>query len=198
MLRLWIFSLWISVVVASTPESNAHETLESLTDQYKIGADYRPQDGVPKGKTANCKIASTAYGGREIDYQLYAPSHYDGTMEACVMVFQDGKNWVRETGAWHLPLVFNNLIPSGETPITIGIFIDPSSQRTGTKEYDSMSDRYACYLSEEVLPEVGKSYKLTSDPNRLGIAGFSLGAICAFTVAWEKLDQFRECGRSRR
>lgn len=192
MLRLWIFSLCIWVAVASTTDSNAQESQEPLTDQYEIGPDSKPKDGVPKGLVTKSKIASTVYDGREFSYQLYVPSQYDGTTEACVMVFQDGNNWVREPGAWHLPVVFDNLISKGEMPVTIGIFIDPSSQRTRAEEYDTMSDRYSRFLTEEVLPEVGKSYKLTSDPNRRAIAGFSSGAICAFTVAWEKPDQFRK------
>ena len=34
--------------------------------------------------------------------------------------------------------------------------------------------------------------KLTDDPELRAIAGMSSGAICAFTVAWERPDQFRK------
>lgn len=44
---------------------------------------------------------------------------------------------------------------------------------------------------DELLPEVGKTYTLTSDPARRAIGGASSGAICAFTVAWHRPDQFR-------
>jgi sugar lactone lactonase YvrE len=54
-----------------------------------------------------------------------------------------------------------------------------------------MGDRYAKFLVEEILPEVSKSYNLSSDPNDRAIAGASSGAICAFTVAWERPDAFR-------
>ena len=59
-------------------------------------------------------------------------------------------------------------------------------------EYDSLSDAYARFLVDELLPEVGKSYNLTTDPERRAIGGTSSGAICAFTVAWHRPDQFRE------
>lgn len=165
---------------------------KTLTDQYEIGPDSKPLEGVPKGTVFQAKITSAVYDGREFNYQIYVPSQYDGSSEACVMLFQDGNNWVREPGAWHLPVVFDNLIAKGEMPITIGIFVDPSSQRTRADEYDTLSDRYARFVIDEVLPDVAKTYKLTTEPNRRAIAGFSSGAICAFTVAWERPDHFRK------
>ena len=49
-------------------------------------------------------------------------------------------------------------------------------------------------LLEELLPEVEKAHglSLTTDPEARGIAGASSGAICAFTVAWERPDAFRK------
>src|SRR5690606_23198593 len=58
-------------------------------------------------------------------------------------------------------------------------------------EYDSMGDRYARFLLEEIVPEVKKKYNLSDDPNDRGIGGASSGAICAFNVAWERPDAFR-------
>jgi hypothetical protein len=42
-----------------------------------------------------------------------------------------------------------------------------------------------------MLPEVRKKYKITDDPAGRAIGGTSSGAICAFTVAWNRPDQFR-------
>ena len=44
-------------------------------------------------------------------------------------------------------------------------------------EYDAMGDRYARFLIEEILPEVGKKYKISSDPNDRGLAGSSSGGL---------------------
>ncbi len=46
-------------------------------------------------------------------------------------------------------------------------------------------------LLEEMLPEVGKKYRLTDDPEKRVIGGTSSGAICAFTAAWQRPDYFR-------
>ena len=101
-----------------------------------------------------------------------------------------------------MPTVFDNLIHKGEMPVTIGIFINPGNfppskedakgRSNRSYEYDSLSDEYARFLLEEILPEVGKSYKLTDDPNGRAIGGISSGGICAWTVAWERPDAFRK------
>jgi enterochelin esterase-like enzyme len=57
-------------------------------------------------------------------------------------------------------------------------------------EYDTPSDQFARFLEQEILPEVGKSYKLRQDAAGRGIGGISSGGICAFTAAWERPDLF--------
>ena len=59
-------------------------------------------------------------------------------------------------------------------------------------EYDSLGDRYARFLIEELIPEVEKKYKLSTDPALHAICGQSSGGSCAFTAAWERPDYFRK------
>lgn len=107
------------------------------------------------------------------------------------MVFQDG-NAARE----YVVPVFDNLIAQGDMPVTVGIFIEPGGIKTPRDnrsfEYDTLGDRYARFLLDEILPEVGKSVTLRRDPAARAIAGQSSGAIVAFTVAWERPDEFRK------
>ena len=141
---------------------------------------------------------SNIYPGTERNYWVYVPKSYDPSKPACVMVVQDGLS--RATG-WNLPSVLDSLITVKQIPVVIGIFIDhgkvPSSGNDNyprynrSLEYDALGDRYARFLVEEILPEVGRSYNMSSDPNDRSIAGASSGAICAFNVAWERPDQFR-------
>ena len=42
--------------------------------------------------------------------------------------------------------------------------------------------------STKFLPEVGRKYNLTKDPDGRCIAGSSSGGICAFTVCWQRPD----------
>ena len=120
------------------------------------------------------------------------------------MVFQDGHAYVNRNGAYRAPVVMDNLIHSGQMPVTIGVFVDPGHkkdklpEKTGWRpkpenrahEYDRLSDDYVRFLLEEILPKVESKYKITKDPAGRAICGASSGGICAFTAAWEKPDQF--------
>jgi hypothetical protein len=46
--------------------------------------------------------------------------------------------------------------------------------------------------SHGLLPALKKDYNLSDNPEDRGIGGASSGAICAFTVAWHRPDQFRK------
>jgi len=53
-------------------------------------------------------------------------------------------------------------------------------------------DRYARVIVDEVLSVLAKDYNISKDPERRGIGVASSGAIAAFTVAWQRPDQFRK------
>ena len=169
---------------------------------YVLGPDSQVKPGVPKGKVAKYSWNTSAvFPGTTRDYWVYVPAQYDGSKPACVMIFQDGAGFAGDNGAWHLPTVLDNLIQEGAVPVTIAILIDPGvlpavrpdqmARYNRSYEYDGLGDRYARFLTEEILPEVGKQYKLSADPNDRAIAGSSSGGIAAFNAAWERPDAFR-------
>ena len=47
-------------------------------------------------------------------------------------------------------------------------------------------------IVDELLPKLYAEYRISRDPDRHGIAGWSSGAIAGFTVAWQRPDQFRK------
>ncbi|MDE0055005.1 MAG: alpha/beta hydrolase-fold protein, partial [Gammaproteobacteria bacterium] len=53
-----------------------------------------------------------------------------------------------------------------------------------------LSDAYARFLLDEILPEVGKDYNLVDDPQGRAIGGMSDGGLASFTAAWERPDAF--------
>ena len=169
--------------------------------QYTLGPDSLLQEGVPHGTITQYHWKSERiYPGTERDYWLYMPQQYDGSQPACLMVFQDGKSYLGPE--LNAPVVFDNLIHTGAMPVTIGLFVSPGDKGPGNPlyggtdnrsfEYDSLGDRYARFLIEELLPEIGKQCNITIDPAGRGICGISSGGICAFTVAWERPDAFRK------
>ena len=173
-------------------------------DQYKLGSDSMPKDGVPKGEVKQMPAwtESKVFPGTTRDWWLYIPAQYKPETPANVMVFCDGGGFVKADGNFRVPTVFDNLIAAGEMPVTIGIFInpgvfpaaDPKAKPRSNRsfEYDSLGDLYARFLIEEILPAVKKDYNLTDDPEGRAICGNSSGGICAFTVAWERPDAFRK------
>ncbi len=177
-------------------------SLVEAAEKYELGPDSQRQEGVPQGKVTEHSWTSQVFPGTERTFWVYVPEQYDGTKPACVMVVQDGGNYMRENGQFRVPIVLDNLIHRGEVPVTIAIFINPgvvppsatggTARKNRSFEYDTLSDQYAAFLLKEILPEVSKQYKLTDDPNERSICGISSGGICAFTAAWERPDQFRK------
>jgi enterochelin esterase-like enzyme len=159
--------------------------VEAYTDQPELA----DKPGVPKGKLTHQKPwESQIFPNSKREWWVYVPAQYKDDQPACVMVFQDGGGY---TG--FVPTVFDNLIAKGVMPVTVAIFINPDG-RPGQRsvEYDTLSDRYSRFLLEEILPEVEKTVKLRHDPESRAIAGISSGGICAWTVAWERPDEFRK------
>jgi enterochelin esterase-like enzyme len=157
---------------------------------YETHPDSRERPGVPKGTVKQMPPwESKIFAGTKRDWWVYVPSQYKPETPAAVMVFQDGagaKDFV--------PPVFDNLIASGDIPVIVGIFLQPGMRADGRPnrsfEYDTLSDQYARFLLEEILPEVEKTVRLRHDAASRAISGTSSGGICAFTVAWERPNEF--------
>lgn len=179
------------------------QVLCNAADDYQLGPDSHRRKAVPVGKVTKYRfIDSRIYPGTERDYWIYVPAQYDGSKSACLMVFQDGQWYQDIRGHSRVPIVFDNLIHSREIPLTIGLFISPGvipASREGAKprrnrsfEYDTLSDQYARFLLEDLLPVLKREYSITDDPEGRAICGISSGGICAWTVAWERPDAFRK------
>jgi enterochelin esterase family protein len=175
--------------------------------RYPLGPDSQRHENVPRGAVAtHIWKDSAVFPGTIRRYYVYVPVQYDPATPAALMVFQDGHTYINETGDFRVPAVFDNLIHAGDMPVTIGVFVDPGFKRdelppepgwnptpeNRSFEYDSLSPAYSEFLLTEILPEVQKEYNITDDPERRAICGISSGGICAFTVAWERPDQFRK------
>jgi len=175
---------------------------EQLAAEFPLRPESRPQPGVPPGKVVKSNFAdSRIFPGTVRDYYVYVPAAYDPATPACVMIVQDGLAHITQERRWQIPTVLDNLIHRREIPVCIGIFINPGVIPVSTPgakprnnrsfEYDSLSDRYARFLLEEILPEVGLHYNLARDAGSRLLMGGSSGAACAFTAAWHRPDEFQ-------
>ena len=201
-----VIALIAHLAHAQPPASKA--TPPHPDSQYRLGPDSLPQEGVPKGEirgpfTLPCQV----YPGTQHTYWVYVPAQYDPAVPAALMVFQDGQAFKNETGDMRAQNVMDNLIYRREIPVMIGVFINPGrtpeqpeptprdwGDRNTNRptEYNSLDDKYARVITEELLPALAKDYNISKDPELRGIGGSSSGAIAAFTVAWERPNEFRK------
>ena len=177
-------------------------------DAYRLGPDSEPHEGVPQGKVIGpTALSSNVYPKTTRDYWVYVPAQYNASRPAALMIFCDGHAYVGLKGNYRIPYVFDNLIYRREMPVTIGVFINPGhtaeqkeasdadwGDRTTNRrvEYNALDDKYSRLIVDELLPVLKKEYNIADDPESRAISGASSGAICAFTVAWHRPDQFRK------
>ena len=176
--------------------------------QYRLGPDSLPQEGVPKGEIRGpYTLPSQVYPGTQHTYWVYVPAQYDPAVPAALMVYQDGQAFKDEKGDMRAQNVMDNLIYRREIPVMIGVFInpgrrpdqpEPTPRNWGDRdtnrptEYNSLDDKYARVITEELMPALRKDFNISKDPEMHGIGGSSSGAIAAFTVAWERPNDFRK------
>lgn len=182
--------LALSVAASAQPQQAAVE----------LHPDAMPQAGVPKGEVLGpFEWHSAIFPGTVRQYHLYVPQQYDAAKPTPVFIVNDGVRLAQN--GWHVPTTLDNLIHKGTVPAQIGIFVTPGrvpavvegawTRGNRSFEYDGLGDRYARFLLEELLPEIGKSYNLSNDPNDRAIGGGSSGGIASFNAAWERPDAFR-------
>ena len=173
----------------------------SAADDYHLTPDCHPHPNVPHGSISKHSWTSTnIFPGTVREYWIYVPQQYDKNRPACLMVFQDGSGYVSTNGQFRVPTVFDNLIHSGEMPVTIGIFVNPGtvpgsggdhrSRPTRSFEYDTPDERYGRFLTEEFLPPIEKQFNVTTNAAGRAVCGISSGAIGAFSAAWHFPDRY--------
>jgi arylsulfatase A-like enzyme/sugar lactone lactonase YvrE/enterochelin esterase-like enzyme len=171
-------------------------------DDYVTGPDSRKQPEVPVGKRFQFTFdSSRIFPGTSRGITVHVPAQYKADKPACVYVGLDGLGY-------GVPEVFDNLIHSGEMPVTIAIGVSPgsvASTKAGQNprfnrsfEFDGLNDNLARFILEELLPDIekrqtpdGLPIRLSKDPNDRCTGGGSTGGIGAFTLAWERPDAFR-------
>ncbi|MFN7875054.1 MAG: alpha/beta hydrolase [Pirellula sp.] len=190
---------------------------------YEVGPEFKKDkdlmdQGNPKGKLFEFKMRladSKIFKGddstldprkdvrKERKIFVYIPAAYKDGTKAPILVMHDGPS--------QLNLVRNaldNLTISKDTNRTLPAFIAISVENGGNDgkgsqrglEYDTMSDREARFINDEVLPavlansEIRSSFPnlaFTDNPWGRGVMGCSSGGAAALTMGWFRPDLFR-------
>ncbi len=173
-----------------------------VSENYSIDSASVEHKNVPKGEILKFTFdSSKIFPGTTRNYWVYVPAQYTPEKPACLYVNQDGIQW-------NAPTVFDNLIYSKEMPVTIGVFVTPGvvkakgstpalDRYNRSFEYDGLGDAYVRFILNEILPVVekqktsdGRPIHISRNGNDHAIGGSSSGAVCAFTAAWERPNDF--------
>jgi enterochelin esterase-like enzyme len=196
-------------------EGNGHLT---IGPEYKIQPELTDQ-GNPKGKLFEFTMplaSSKIFPGndstlepdkkpvrKERKISVYIPAAYQDGTKAPILIIHDGPG--------QLPLVRNaldNLTISREANRKLPAFVAIAVENGGNDgknserglEYDTMSDRMARFIHDEVLPAVASNadikaafpkFALTDDPWGRAVMGCSSGGAAALTMGWFRPDWFR-------
>ncbi len=172
----------------------------AFAQQPNFGPDSLEHPGVPKGTVTKAVLPpGKIYPGVPHNYQVYIPAKVDPAKALPYMIFLDGAGYAGN--GWHIPTLLDNLIAKGELPAMVAIFVDPGVLPATTPdtqqnrfsrdwEYDDVRPTYSRFLIEELIPAVGKTVKLSDNPDDHAISGLSTGAVGAFMAAWYHPDVF--------
>jgi hypothetical protein len=163
--------LTVTVLVIGFISFSALQAQDVIYNKVPADPAHIPVPEAQRGEVIQRSFsASSIYPGTKRDYWVYVPKAYTPEKPACLFVCLDGI-------AFDAPTVFDNLIPKGDMPVTIAVFVAPGAilnaknetiHWTRQYEYDTMDDTYVRFLTEELLPDVEK--QTTSDGRLIRIS----------------------------
>lgn len=213
---LFLFAGFGAGALQDKPDSSGNGDIVVGPD-YEIDPDLKDK-GNPKGQAFEFSMAladSKIFPGNDTTLDpkkpvrkarkifVYVPQMYKDGTKAPVLVTFDGPsnmNLVR--------FALDNLTISKDPHRSLPAFIVVAVENGGNDgkgserglEYDTMSDRHARFINDEVLPAVLADEKVkaafpkiafTADPWGRGVMGCSSGGAAALTAGWFRPDLFR-------
>jgi enterochelin esterase-like enzyme len=192
-------------VVFNAPYNKAPEE-SALMGNAKLGQTLGPFVHTTTG-------TYTGWQPWKFTYYVYVPSGYQQGKPAALMIFNDGYLYCANNGKlgttnqdsmvyFNVPNVFENLISSGEMPVTIAVCIFPGTtdgHQVGggdggrSTQYDTANDQYGKFLREEFLPmEILNKYTIVTDPDGWAMGGHSSGGIASVIAGWFHNDRWHK------
>ncbi len=134
---------------------------------------------------------------REVRFDVFLPPHYENTSDESypLLIFNDGQDMeaVRLRETLEKLYVQKRLRPC----IVVGVFAADRMQEYGTARHPDYKKRgkkakaYTQFILKELLPYLKENFRLGEEK---AIAGFSLGGLSAFDIAWNHSGIFQLVG----
>lgn len=142
---------------------------------------------VPTGKIEEIQVESKILNSQRKAW-VYIPAGYEANRRApySLLVCFDG--FVYSAPEWvPTPTILDNLIKAGKIPPTLAVFIDQSAKRNLEL---SNNPQFADFVATELLPQVRKQWRATSDPAHTIVCGSSAGGLAGAFIAFRHSDVF--------
>ncbi len=194
--------LGLGSVASGRVESLAYRRLpvDLSKVRYAYGPDSFRRPEVARGETVAIDLPeSSVFPGTRRRVWVHVSAGIDPALPSPFIVFQDGWLNLNPDGEVRAGIVVDNLVHAGEIPPLVGVFVDPGvfpdvedldARKNRNAEYDAFNDRYATFITTEVLPLVNQRLALSDNSTDAAITGGSSGGNCAFTAAWMRPDRF--------
>ncbi len=134
---------------------------------------------------------------RKVRLEIYLPPSYSShkNQKYPLLLFNDGQ----DLPPMQFAKVLDNLYKKEliKPAIIVGIYAGDRMQEYGTaqvadyKNRGSKAQKYTQFILTELIPFLHKKYQLNHEK---AIAGFSLGGLSAFDIAWNHAGVFRKVG----
>lgn len=135
---------------------------------------------------------------RRAKYKIFRPETLEPGRIYPLLILNDGQ----ESGAVQIRSTLETLTSAGliEPVIVAGIFAGDRMHEYGTSHQQDYAGRgsksaaYTTFLLEEFIPNLEKLFPVRKQSLQNSIAGYSLGALSAFDIAWNHANYFGAVG----
>ncbi|MFZ4542611.1 MAG: alpha/beta hydrolase [Saprospiraceae bacterium] len=136
---------------------------------------------------------------REVIVDVLLPKNYKAFKTYPLVIFNDGQDF----NALNMGLTLEKLLQEKSIPdcVVVGLHCDENrmdeygvSHTADYKNRGSKALDYSRFVTEEFLPFIRKQYAISSKKEDTFIAGFSLGGLSAFDIAWKYPQLFHKVG----
>jgi len=148
---------------------------------WKADKEMKRQAYMPEGQLSEAQLIPSVEMGYAIQYSVYTPYNYKTETALPCLYVLDGQEYADEQ-LGSMINTLNNLIAKKKIEPLVVVFIDPrnpSNLKENRRESEfRFNNEYTQFLTQELIPEIEESYKVSSERMDRGLLGTSYGGLC--------------------